>query len=364
MHFNTGKIVTHNYLGFALLLVACASLSGCRRAANTLEPPPPPSVLRELESKSIYINNAARAALLAIKPDLLNAEDKDIQSARVRSFAQATQDPKLWRQLDRKNHFDAVLFMGDPASYQPLLAHLLDTKDWKLTFLDQSSLLFKRPPCAEWSENSLVALEDAFSKRPATEQAKLLVRLADKLLAVNRAPLAKARLDEALTLDRKSPDVWTSLALYHAKLAQWEEAFAQLERALSLDAHYRPAIAAKAQLLFTTNRCNEALPLSRKLIQLSPQDPATLYLHAKITHGAHYYLEEIETLKTLIDLAGKAGQSAAGYRIYLGQAYASLSQAEPALEQFEKALADPEITADQRSFIKEFIRRIKTRVKL
>jgi tetratricopeptide (TPR) repeat protein len=364
MHFNNRKSAALHCLALAAILAAGALPSCGGRSARTAESTVPPAILRDLESKSLYLNNAAREALLAIKPDLLTAGDKDVRSERVRMFARATQDPKLWRQLDRKNRFDAILLMGDPASYQPLLKHLLDTKDWKLTFLDQSILLFKRLPCAEWNENDLAAIENTLSKRPAPERVKMLVQLANKLVSVDRAAHAKPCLDEALALDDKSPEVWTALALYHAKFSQWDEALAKAERALSLDPDYQPAMAAKAQLLLGMNRCNEALPLSQKLVRLSPRDPATLYLHAKIAHGAHYYTEEIATLKTLVDLAGKAGQSAAGYRIYLGQAYASDSQAEPALEQFEKALADPEISAEQRSFIKEFIRRIKSRVKL
>ena len=364
MHFNNRKSAALHCLALAAILAAGALPSCGGRTARTAESTVPPAILRDLESKSLYMNNAAREALLAIKPDLLSAGDKDARSEHARMSARAVQDPKLWRQLDRKNRFDAILLMGDPASYQPLLTHLLDTKDWKLTFLDQDILLFKRPPCAEWNENDLAALMNTLSKRAAPERVKMLVQLAGKLVSVDRASLAKPCLDEALALDDKSPEVWTALALYHAKLARWNEALDKAERALGLDADYQPAMAAKAQLLLGMNRCNEALPLSQKLARLSPRDPATLYLHAKIAHGAHYYSEEIETLKVLVDLAGKAGQSAAGYRIYLGQAYASDSQAEPALEQFEKALADPEISVEQRSFVKEFIRRIKSRVKL
>jgi hypothetical protein len=50
-----------------------------------------------------------------------------------------------------------------------------------------------------------------------------------------------------------------------------------------------------------------------------------------------------------------------GYRIYLGQAYASTGDATRSVDSFMLALNDPDLPNDQRAFARENIARIKKR---
>src|SRR5688572_26048184 len=68
-------------------------------------PVTPALALESLEAKSLYFNGGAHSWLLERRPDLLAAEDRDLGSERTRGLAQAVQNPKLFRQLDRKYRF-------------------------------------------------------------------------------------------------------------------------------------------------------------------------------------------------------------------------------------------------------------------
>ncbi len=317
--------------------------------------------IEALQSKSLFYTAAARPFLISLKPQVLTAEDKQDDSERVRDFALAAQDPKLWRQLDHKYQFDTLLLSGDPGQYRLLLQHLIETRDWTLTYLDHTSMIFKRPPAKAWNPRELDAMRDRFKKLSTAERVTFLIQAAGKLLAIQRYTDAKHQLDEARTVNEKSSEVWTQLGLYHAHFAQWLDALNETSKALAIDANYRPALASKAQILFSMRRFDDAFAVSQRLVELAPEDPSALFLHAKISHEAHAYYAEIAALRKLVELAVRERQPVSGYRIYLAQAYAADGQALPALEQFQRALAAGDLSAEQRAYIEESIERIKTR---
>lgn len=187
---------------------------------------------------------------------------------------------------------------------------------------------------------------------------------ASRLLAVNETKIARECIDEALKLDLKNPEAWVALAFWHAQKGEYAEALAQLDKALELKPDLVNALTTKAEILFGTQRFNEAFAISELLLTRVGDDPQMLFFHAKIAHQAHAYRSEIEALTKLITLAKRSGAPVAGYQIYLGQAYAADSQASPAVEQFTAALREPEITEEQRRFAQESIDRITTRVSL
>ncbi len=321
------------------------------RAPQTPELVTPKLAVAAVRGSSIFYTPEARDALRAQKPTLVNPTEE-------RAFFQAEQNPALWRQLDHRLHFDALLLSGDANAYAPLLRHLLDSRDFVLTYLDQTSVIFSRRPAVEWSIGMLDAVKQQFA---GAQRAPFLVGAANKLLALGMTQQAKSYLDEAISLDGDSPDTRTQLALYHAQIGQWAQAMENCERALSSDKNYTPALNAKAQILFGSKRFNEALVVSRHIVEESPRDPSALFLDAKIAHQAHAYQHEIETLHALIELAERDGAPVSGYRIYLGQAYAADSQAQPSLEQFQKALDTGDLSPEQRKFVEESIARIKSR---
>ena len=139
------------YFRFCLpIFLALLALGGAgcgRKDSGAITDPlvlTPAMALTDLKAHTLFYNAVARPWLLEKRPDLVPAEERAQPTPRVREMAQAVQNPKLFRQLDRQGRFDALLLTGDPSQYRPLLDHLLDAQDWKLTYLDHTSLIFRR----------------------------------------------------------------------------------------------------------------------------------------------------------------------------------------------------------------------------
>jgi tetratricopeptide (TPR) repeat protein len=343
-------------------------IPGCQRSDDPFETVPDDPTAQQtldlvatLDAQGLFYNAEALALLEragAEAPGMGDAEHN-------RTFAEACKDPNLFRRLDRRYRFGTLLFAGDPASYRPLLDHLVQTRDWTLTQIAPTILVFERGESAKkWSPADLPKLTEAYAPLPAAARSALLVQLGNKLLALNETDAAKTTLEAAVGADGESAAAHTALALYHVRFRRWREAQAEADRALEIDAKFVPALATMTQLLFSTGKADEALAYSRQLVVLTPQDPGHLFLHAKITHQAHAFEEEISTLLKLVELAQQQGVPTAGYRIYLAQAHASAGQAAPAVQQFEAALEEGNLSQEQRDYIEESVERIRSRAPL
>lgn len=348
--------------GGAVLVLGLGAM--CSSSIGVIPPESDPKLttpilaIEALTANSLYYNGAARRWLLLLRPELVNTEEKDANSERSRALAQAVQSSQVFRQLDRRARFDTVLLVGDPSEYHPLLQHLLETKDWTLSYLDHTSLVFKRTAARAWQPSDLGPIRKHFGRK---QEAVFLAQAATKMLAVRMSAPAKELLDAAETLDPKAVDVWNGLAIYRMNRGEWSEALSNADRALALRPAFLPAVASKTQILFSTRKFDEALTLSAKLLAAHPDDPGLLFYHAKIAHERHAYGDEIDALRKLITLAEQGSRPTSGYRIYLAQAHAARSEAEPAIAEFSRALADPELSKEQRRFAEELLTQIKTR---
>ena len=314
--------------------------------------------------QSLYFNGAALPWLLAQRAELLTEEERDERSGRARVMVQAVQNPKLFRQLDRQRRFGALLLTGDPSQYRPLLEHLLEAKDFAPVYVDATSVIFQRDAVRGWEPGDLAAVRAKLAQSPVREQAKFLALTGGKLVALRRADDGRKLLEEALALNPKSKEAWSGLALLHMNRGAGKEAMAAVEKALAIDGKFLPALATKTQLLYASKYFSDAYDLSTKLVERVPDDPGILFYHAKIAHEAHAYRAEIKALAKLIAMAEAAERPTAGYRVYLGQAYAAAGDAKPAVAAFSAALADPELPVDQREFAEDNLARIRKRAGL
>jgi tetratricopeptide (TPR) repeat protein len=332
-------------------------------SAQTAEAPSAKRTLEAIgapEAKELFYNPEALEILRRANAEVPGMQDPE----HKRTFAEASRDPNLFRQLDRRYRFEMLLLAGDPTSYRPLLEHLVQTKDWSLVAIDPTILVFKRGEEGKWTPDRLPELLARFEEEPPEIRASLLVQLGNKLLALEETDAAKQTLDAAVAIDDNSSAAHTALALYHVRFRRWSEAEASAKRALEIDGEFVPALATMSQLLFSTGRADEAFAYSRRLISQTPENPANLFLHAKIAHQVHAFEEEIETLLSLIELARQQRVPTAGYRIYLAQAHALAGQAAPAVQQFEAALEEGNLSKEQREYIEESIERIRSRAPL
>lgn len=324
----------------------------------------PGLLLDGVQAKTLYFNGTAHAWLRARRPDLLAPADRDPGAERARNFAQAALDPKLFRRLDRQDRFDALLFVGDPSQYRPLLEHLAETRDWSLSYVDHWGLVFQRAGGRGWKMEDLAPVRARFAGAPARDRALFLAQTGMRLVAAREFAAGKQLLDEAAQTDARLPEVWNGRAAYHLQRGEYGEALAAADRALALDADHLPAIATKTHLLYGTKHFSEAYALSRQLIARLPDDPNALFYHAKIAHQAHAYQAEVEALEKLIARAEAEKRPVSGYQLYLAQAYAALSDGRRAVDAYTKVLDDPDLPQDQRDFARASIARIKKRTDL
>lgn len=324
----------------------------------------PRLAIESLNAKSLYFNGRAKPWLRAQRPELLQPEDRDPESERSRSFPQAVENPKLFWKLDRKYRFDALLLVGDPSEYKPLLDELLATKVWTLRYVDHTSMIFRRDGGRVWQPEDLAKVREQFAKSSARDRAEVLAQTAVKLLAAKQVDAGKALLDEASGLASREPHVANALAVYYLGKGEWTQAAQQVERALSADHDFLPALATKTQLLYGMRRYSEAYDLSSQIVAKVPEDPNLLFYHAKIAHEAHAYQAEVAALGKLIQKAEAEGRPIAGYQIYLGQAFTAMGDGTRAINAFMLALDDADLPDDQKAFARENITRIKKRTGL
>jgi tetratricopeptide (TPR) repeat protein len=303
------------------------------------------------DARYLFYTPGAHADLAAARPDL-------VAQYNERAFAQGVQKPAVFRALDHQRQFDALLLAGDPTTYEPLLRHLSEAKDFVLAWLDNDALIFRRGGARPWVEADLTAEAGKFQ---GENRARFLAGAAVRLMAIGQLPMAKRALDAAQAGGKELPEYWTNLGLYDGMVDHWPDALDALNRALALDADYLPAMTAKAQILVNARRFDEALDLSDKIVEAHPDDASLLFFHATVSHQAHAYDREIAALLHLIELAAAQGESTTGYRIYLGQAYAESGQAMPSLIQFKKAIEAPDVSAEQRKFAQDCIDKIDAR---
>jgi len=351
------KKIVSAALGALILLAVCLVYTLTRPPVVSPDITTPALAVAALDAQSPYFTISARDYLSKKKPEWVSAHNSEEDR---RDFKRAEADPEMWRQLDHKYHFDAILLCGDPGEYRKLLDHLLLTRDWTLTYLDHTSLIFKRSPAKPWSIDDFHALQQKFANHPKPDRALFLMQSGAKLVAVGEFGLSKQLLDESLSLDGNSAEAWTQLANYEMQDINYGKALEYIGRALAIDGENEHALATKAQIYYSMKRYDDALAVSEQLVKAEPDDQNILFFHSKIAHEAHAYSQEIATLKHLIELAEKEHEPTAGFHIYLAQAYARKEDNAGSLEEFQKALDEGGLSPEQLQYINDSMTTLKS----
>ena len=339
------------------LALACWSamvFSSCSHAPSVLpvEMTPVLEHVGRLGAKKVYFNGVAFSELVKEAPDWLSAADRVSSSEHVRAMAQAAMDPKLFRQLDRQERFEALLLVGDPMQFRPLMEHLLKTQDWALDRVDPWSLVYRRGSTERFTMETIWKEVGRWDKAATPLRAMAVAAISERLVAAGRLEAAGELLEVAKKMAPSSAPVCAAEGWYRLARGEWKQAVAAADKALSREKRFRPAISVKAQGLYFSRRYAEAYELSRDLLEEAPRDPVMLFMHAKISHEVRAFQEEVIILRQLIELATREKRSTSWYEVYLGQALATTGKGEAALLSFDKALADPDMPADQRDFAK------------
>jgi hypothetical protein len=344
---------------FLLMAPLVLALAACGKPPTTADP--------RLEAPTGLADAAAKAGLRKpfVNPSVQAALDALGVQAAGPSTAEASSalaDPSWWRKIDRSVRFDGVILAGPPAEYRALLAHLIDSPDWRLVHLDHWGVVFQR---GEPRDLEIAPPAEAGASWPdAADRAVFLSQTASMLAAVARRDEARAYIEAAIEASDARADVLARAASIALLDRKWRDAAALSDRALGIDPKYVPALHARALALSGMKSTDDAWRVSEEIIRLAPSDPEMLLLHARLANAAKAFSREQASLERLVTLAEKHQWPSVNYRILLGQCYARQSLARPALEQFQAALEDPAISAPQRAEVEETIRTVRQRAGL
>ena len=363
---STSRWKTRAFTICAAVFIVAAVAYFLRGTKSTLDPmvSAPLLAMDAVTGKALYYNGPARTWLERKRPELLGVNDSAASAEKVRAFAQAVLDPQSFRRLDRQFRFDALLLLGDPSEYRPLLDHLIATKDFRPVYVDHWAIILRRDAERPWRAEDFAPVRAKIARLAKFERAICLSRAATKLAALRMFADSQALLEEARNLDGESKDVWSGYATLHMHRGEWQDAMTCADRALDGGTEPLSALAVKTQVLYATKHFSEAYELSKLLVERLPDDPNLLFYHAKIAHEAHAYQAEIGTLEKLIARAEADARAVSGYQMYLAQAFASAGDAPHAIDAFMRVLNDPELPQDQRDFARDNITRIKKRTGL
>lgn len=345
-----------------LLVAAFLGLAGCREQVSDPRLQTPRLALERLEElqvRTVYFNGAAFPALKQAPPPWLAHADREVTSSRVRALAQAAQSPKLFRQLDRQEHFEAVLLYGDPVHHKPLLEHLIQSGDWVLDWVDPVSLVYVRGTQERLTMDAIRAMARRWEGASRPHRAVALAAFAERLIAAHRKDAGAEMLQAARDADSKAVAVLVAEGNYRLARGEWARAVEAAEKALGADSGNRAARSVKAQGLYFLKRFEQAYGISRQLLEETPEDPVMMFTHAKIAHEVRALEEEAGILRKLIAVAEREERSTSWYRVFLGQALASSGKGPESLAEFDRVLEDPDLPAEQRAYAKEARQRVQ-----
>ncbi len=315
--------------------------------------------LEALQIKRPLVVGSASIEVASRHPDWFPKAEVFGGKSAMRMYARAAQDPALFRQMHRQNGFDAVWISGDLGTSGPLLDSLVADAEWMVFYVDHQGVVFRRTAVMNGLPLEIGPRDSSGLSR--SERARVKAATAVNLSTLRREAEAKRMMAEAKEASSGEVDVRVAQARLDLDDGRWDAALAAASGVLGMSRNYVPALSVRARALYASGQFAEAFNCSRKLVERVGGDPLVLFNHAKIAHELRIFGEEIETLKTLIDVVERDGGWSTGYRIYLGQAYAAMGERDLALRELDAAAVDSGLAPDQRAFVDEALEKLRSR---
>jgi tetratricopeptide (TPR) repeat protein len=315
--------------------------------------------LEGFQIRQLMVVGAASVEVAARHPSWFPPSDKFGGKSALRMYAIAAQDFALFRQMHRQIGFDAVWISGDTGTSGPLFEGLVADAGWTPRYVDHQGVIFRGVAVANDLPLEVGPAVDI--RLIGKDLARVKAAVAVNLSALRRKDEARRVMGEAREAFGGAVDVLVAEARLELDEGRWDAASASASRALSKSRNYIPALVVKARALYSSGRFAEAFGYSRKLVERAGGDPLILFNHAKIAHELRVFGEEIDTLKSLIEVVERDGGWSAGYRIYLGQAYAAIGDGDLALREFSVAAQDSRLSPDQKAFVQEALEKLRPR---
>jgi hypothetical protein len=309
--------------------------------------------LRESLSPVTQIRNCLTGrGEVFLSPELITFVPREM-SSRIFSWpneknAYSTHEPSSFYRLNREHHFSAVLLTAHPSSI-PLAKALLYSPIWVLSDVSPLGYLFRPFGASAWvppEESTLLKQHPDPSLR-----AEWLIGMASSLILISRTDEAEKLLAMAESTHRNLSGVLGTRASLAASQGRWTDSLSLSRESLKED-HSNDA--SREILIRSLTECGykeESLLEARKLVD-SKCNEETLFLLARAANAANSKSEEIDALQRLVALSRINHQALGASLTYLGQAYAREGNRGEALRTLQQAMACPELTGEERHFIR------------
>lgn len=298
---------------------------------------------------TVFATPTALNYLILQNPALatLNPERSAILSRKARR----------WREALRSANWRSAMLAGPNSEFTGLLDHLLTSPDWRLAQVSNQGYLFLREagePCPSLDPTAIKLGSDR-------ETALYLAQIAERYEAIRRTAEARAFSKIAVDMAPNDLQVLSHTAALEASRGKWHDAIVYCDRALKVDPTSSYLRLLKASCLLEVNQAAKAEQMAREVLDRSPNDLYTLFLYARISRSLHDPAAESETLEKLIKLTPPENIPA-NYFVFLGQAYAKLGMADPALGAYRKALDRPDMGPELGAEVRNQIEAIEQKV--
>jgi tetratricopeptide (TPR) repeat protein len=305
--------------------------------------------VRALNQAKTFANPSALAHLLLLTSD-------SVERVSMADSVRLSSDPGQWREGLRGAKWNAVLLSGALGEYRPLLDHLNGSPDWHLASITNHGFLF-----LHGSGLPARSLDGTFRCATDLETAIYLGQISTYYDAIRRTADARACIERALQLAPNNITVLSHAASFAAAHKRWQDAIGYSRAALAIDDRLSHAKLVQALALLETGEADKAQKIADEVLTQSPNDPYTLFLSARICRSLNDSAGEADSLEKLVAVGEKSAISTANYRIYLGQAYARQSLAEPALQNYRAALKSGQLDAKQAEEVQDAIKSIESK---
>ena len=300
-----------------------------------------------LEEGKTFANPSALTHMMLVAPD-------GGSRVSLADSGRLSRNSTQWREEFRRKRWNAVLLSGAIGEYRPLLEHLMDSPDWHLASVTNQGFLFLYGAALPAR-----SLDSTFHFGTNRHTAVYLAQISTYYDAIRRTADARACIERALRIAPDSILVLSHAATFAAAHKRWQDAISYAKRVLSRDNLSSHAKLIQALALLETGEPARAQELVNQVLLQTPDDPYTLFLSARIGRALNDFATEAESLEKVVAIAQKSGTSTANYRIYLGQAYAKQSLADPALQNYRAALNSGQLNAEQVEEVQDAIRSIE-----
>lgn len=217
----------------------------------------------------------------------------------LKQYFFALQNNDEWESLDKRYNFGAVLLNPTSKADQPLIEYLASKPEWKIVYLDWTSVLFLKGAINPVVPPLILPQEKEKIPSPPTDRPWALIALGQTLELLRQNEEALECYQKAVNLFPSYPIGWDSLGRMLFSLGKHQEAIEAFKSAIQSDRRYTPALYNLGSAYLKLGNYQEAIKYLQRAVDRSPgyiearMNLAAAYLHSKNRKSAIEQYNEV-----------------------------------------------------------------------